>query len=370
MSERNAKSNSRARRNSAKRASMDDVSRARAVADLVESGFGAGARVVTLAPLAGDASSRRYFRARLAGAPAPTAVVMEQTGSGLSISSDELAVFDETPKELPFLNVQRYLRAVGAAVPEIHAVDAERGLVLLEDIGDRTLWDAALGATRDERLRLYRAAIDEMILMQAAGARQPDPKCRAFRQRFDARLFLWEFDHFLEYGFVGRTLAEGERRALREQFEELAEDLAAGELVLTHRDFHSWNLFLHEDRIRVIDFQDALLAPLPYDLATLLNDRATPAVTGDVERDLVRYFLERSGRETEFTQLFTRYALFVFQKSAKVVGRFVYLEDVKGKRGYRAMIPDTLATMRRSLERLPRLAELRARLARSFPELA
>ena len=349
---------------------MDDVSRAREVAGLVRRGLGANARLIALEPLAGDASSRRYFRARLADAPAPTAVVMEQSGSGLSISSDELAVFDETPKELPFLNVQRYLRGIGAAVPEIHAVDPELGLVLIEDIGDVTLWDAAQPTTREERVRLFRAAIDEMILMQAGGARQPDPKCLAFRQRFDARLFLWEFDHFLEYGFVGRALADDDRRAIRERFGELSEDLAAGELVLTHRDFHSWNLFLHDRRIRVIDFQDALLAPLPYDLATLLNDRATPAVTGDIERELVAYFLERSGAESSFRDLFTRYALFVFQKSTKVVGRFVYLEDVKGKRGYRAMIPDTLKTMRRSLERLPHLADLRAQLARSFPELA
>ena len=347
---------------------MDEASREREIAELVRRGFGSGARLVALAPLAGDASSRRYFRARLENAPAPTVVVMEQSGSGLSISSDELAVFDETPKELPFLNVQRYLRSIGVAVPEIHAVDAAGGLVVLEDVGDVTLWDAVRSVAPAERARRYREAIEEMLRMQRAGAERPDASCLAFRQRFDARLFLWEFDHFLEYGFVGRAVTEADRVDLRKRFEEISEDLASGTFVLTHRDFHSWNLFVHEDRVRVIDFQDALLAPLPYDLATLLNDRATPSVTQPIERELLEYFADRSG--VDLDSFIERYALFVFQKSAKVVGRFIYLEDVKGKSGYRAMIPDTLATMRRSLERLPRLADVRARLARSFPELA
>src|SRR5687767_3318029 len=198
MSEREAKSNSRRLRFCAKRAAMNEASREREIAELVRRGFGSGARLAALAPLAGDASSRRYFRARLENAPASTVVVMEQSGSGLSISSDELAVFDETPKELPFLNVQRYLRSIGVAVPEIHAVDAAHGLVLLEDVGDATLWDAVRAAAPAERAQRYREAIDEMLRMQRAGAERPDASCLAFRQRFDARLFLWEFDHFLE----------------------------------------------------------------------------------------------------------------------------------------------------------------------------
>lgn len=357
------------------RAGMNEEPLAAKISALVAGAFGAPARVLEVRSLAGDASSRRYFRVALEGASAPTAVVMETAGSGLSISSDELAVFDETPRELPFLNVQRYFRAIGVAVPEVHAVDAEGGLVLLEDVGDVTLWDAARSVPAAERIALYRSAIDEMMRIQEGGARRPDESCLGFRQRFDARLFAWEFDHFLEYGFVGRPLVAEDERALREIFAALAEELAAGDLALTHRDFHSWNLFVDRGRIRVIDFQDALLAPPPYDLATLLNDRATPTILdADAERLLVDHFLgrraERFGDDPDPVAFGERYATFVFQKAAKVVGRFVFLEDVKGKQGYRAMIPGTLATMRRSLARVPRLADLRRILARSFPELA
>jgi N-acetylmuramate 1-kinase len=343
---------------------------AAAAADLARAAWGERLPV-GIEPLAGDASSRRYFRVRLEGAPRPTAVLMLQSGSGLSVSSDELGSV-EAIAEMPFLNVQRYLRDRGVAVPEVYAADSARGVALLEDIGDTTLWDAARAAA--DPAPLFRDAIDALVALQRAGAEAPDPSCIAFRQRFDARLFLWELEHFLEYGFAGRPLADANRAALRRRFEEMSESVARGEYALTHRDYHAWNLFVHEGRIRIIDFQDALLAPVAYDLATLLNDRATPTVVGARERALVGHFCARRaeafGTAEDPEAFFERYCLFVLQKSFKIVGRFHYLEDVKGKRGYVAMLPHTFATLRRCFDHAPALADLRATLAPSFPELA
>ena len=329
------------------------------------------ADVADIAPLAGDASSRRYFRARLSGAPVPTAVLMVQSGSGLSISSDELGSV-EAAAEMPFLDVQRYLHSRAIAVPAVYGADSARGLVLLEDLGDTTLWDAARAG---DPAPLYRAAIDELVSLQRAGAQRPDADCIAFRQRFDARLFAWELEHFIEYGFSGRRVAPRDLALLRERFEELARELAAGPFALTHRDYHSWNLFVHQGKVRVIDFQDALLAPIPYDLATLLNDRATPTLVDPLlERALVAYFCERRalalGEPLDVEAFLPRYRLFVLQKSLKIVGRFHYLEAVKGKRGYVAMLPDTFDTLRRCFDNLPALADVRALLAPSFTELA
>src|SRR5882724_8451543 len=204
----------------------------------------------TIASLAGDASSRRYYRVRWTAAPVATAVLMVQSGSGLSISSDELSSVGEV-SEMPFLNVQRYLAANDIAVPAVFATDEARGLVLLEDVGDTTLWHAASAAGPEA---LFRRAIDELVALQKAGEQRPDPACIAFRQRFDAKLFRWEFEHFLEYGFSGRRARDEDLTSLRRRFEELADALATGPVALTHRDYHSWNLFVHDGRIRVIDF--------------------------------------------------------------------------------------------------------------------
>ncbi|MGH7818467.1 MAG: aminoglycoside phosphotransferase family protein [Candidatus Binatia bacterium] len=343
------------------------------IAEIVRRTWGADARPLAVRPLAGDASSRSYVRVRLAGGAPRSLVVMIQPDSGLPISSEELAVFDQPLREMPFLNVHRYLHAMNVAVPEVYAAEGE--LVLLEDLGDTSLWEAAQDCDEARRLELYRLAIDELVSLQLAGERRRDPDCIAFRQSFDARLFLWELDHFIEYGFAGRRLDDGDRVELRKRFEALAEDLASDPAVLTHRDYHSWNLFVRDGRIRVIDFQDALLAPVAYDLATLLNDRATPTlVTPPLERALITHFVrrrrERTGMEVSLDAFLPRYYRFVLQKSLKIVGRFHYLEQVKGRKGYVAMLPDTFSTLRRSFDNLPELGEIHALLARSFPELS
>jgi aminoglycoside/choline kinase family phosphotransferase len=326
----------------------------------------------SISPLAGDASSRRYYRVAWSAAPVATAVLMVVAGSGLSISSDELSSIGDV-SEMPFLNVQRWLAANAIAVPAVYAADSARGLALLEDVGDTTLWDAASAAS--DPLTLYRHAIDGIVELQLAGRTSADERCIAFRQRFDRTLFAWEFDHFLEYGFgVTRPSADDEA-ALRAAFGTLAERLAAAPAAIAHRDYHSWNLFVQAGRIRTIDFQDALYAPITYDLASLLTDRRTPRLlTPERERELVGYFERRLAEPfgatdpaVDVRRLYHETAL---QRALKVVGRFHFLEEVKGKSGYVAMLPDTLATVRRCLDALPELGAVRAILARSFTELA
>ena len=152
------------------------------VATKVAEVFGAEARVTGLAALAGDASSRRYFRAAIEAPGGPrTAIVMSWSDSGLPISSEELAVFEEPPRELPFLNVHRFLRAAGVRVPAVHGHWVEEGLLLLEDLGDVCLWDRVQDAPEAAVVRWYEKAIDELLVLQVGGTRARNDQCMAFR---------------------------------------------------------------------------------------------------------------------------------------------------------------------------------------------
>src|SRR5512145_581837 len=105
--------------------------------------FGPGTCLVSLAPLAGDASSRRYYRASLEGQIVPqTLIVMELAGSHLPLSSEELAIFPEPLAELPFLNLHRFFTRLGVRVPALYGEWATEGILFLEDLGDLSLWDA------------------------------------------------------------------------------------------------------------------------------------------------------------------------------------------------------------------------------------
>lgn len=293
------------------------------------------------------------------------------------MSSEELAVFPEAPRELPYLNVHRFLARIGVAIPALYADASDAGLLLLEDIGEVPLWDAVQGQTPERIEQLYGAAIDQLLSIQLAGTRQRDAACIAFQQRFDERLFVWEFDHFIEYGIerrLGRRLPDRDARVLRVHFAAIARRLDHQPRYLNHRDFHSWNLFVQDGHVRVIDFQDALMAPAPYDLATLLGDRDTPLVISPaIEARLLDYYRRRwhelGGVALDAEDFRIVYFLCALQKALKVVGRFYFIELVKKKPGYLRFIPSTVRQIRRILPRFPELAEMSATLERYLPEV-
>ena len=341
--------------------------------------FGKQTAIASFAALAGDASSRRYYRAELTGPGTPASIIIMKlpSGSALPLSSEELAVFKEPLKELPFLNLHRFLVRIGIRVPRLYGQSLEEGLLFLEDLGNMALWDKVQDLPPSEVLAWYQKAIDELLLLQVRGTKERDDSCIAFQQRFDFRLYMWEFDHFLEYGLEkrpGTTINQTSKKELRNSFVEIARRLDSLPPCLNHRDYHSWNLMIHDEAVAVIDFQDALLAPPQYDLASLLNDRITDSVIQpDLEEKLVAYYVDRKvdmEKQTinrdEFTEM---YLLSAIQRDLKVVGRFYYLDVVKGKTVYKRFIPPTLHRLKRNLARLPQTQRLIPILAEHYEEM-
>lgn len=331
---------------------------------LVQTCFGSTATLARVTPLAGDASSRRYFRLSVAGCPqAPATVVAMVLGADrLPLSSAELTVFETPPTELPYVNVGRFLASVGVRIPRLYHYDSDGGVLLLEDIGDLTLRSAANGLDEPRLMQLFRAAIDQLVCLQITGSHNADPECIAFQQRFDQRLLAWELDHFLEYGLPPEAASEQIR--IRDAFSPLVDRLADAPARLAHRDFHGWNLHVHDGGICVIDFQDALLAPETYDLASLLTDRDTDTlITPERERVLIDYFLAArrtlAEEDSDPTLLRSQYFLCVLHRALKVLGRFRYLAQVKHKPGYLRYVPHVAAQARRALEATPQLKHLR-----------
>src|SRR5205085_3146781 len=101
------------------------------------------------------------------------------------------------PKELAFVNVGRFLACRTDAVPAIYGLSEDRRFVVLEDVGDTPLWEAAAGPDRAEAL--FCDALDLLADLQMRAV-DDGSGCYAFAQSFDERLFAWEFEHFLEYG--------------------------------------------------------------------------------------------------------------------------------------------------------------------------
>ena len=344
--------------------------------DKLHAAFGAGAALHSLAPLTGDASSRRYYRVFLRAPGAPRSIIAMElpAGAGLPLSSEELTIFKDGPRELPFLNVHRFLSKIGVKVPALYGHWEDERIVLLEDLGDTALWDQVQGLADDQILTWYRKAIDELLILHLRGTQSRDESCIAFQQRFDAKLYLWEFDHFIEWGLEKRPDVKVSAAAittLRKEFRDIAAILERCSNCLSHRDYHSWNLMVHDGVVRVIDFQDALLAPPQYDLASLLNDRVTDSIVQPhLEEPLIHYYIDKSrdlsGHAMSAEEFFEIYRLSAIQRDLKVVGRFYYLDLVKGKPGYRKFIAPTARRLLRNFTQSARTKSLLPLLQEHF----
>ncbi|HEY6476584.1 MAG TPA: phosphotransferase [Polyangia bacterium] len=323
--------------------------------------------------MAGDASTRRYHRVRIDGGRPHSVVVMELPDEPMK--SDEATAPGLGPPELPFLNIQRYLAAGGYPVPRVYRADLPRGLVALEDLGDRTFESAVKDASASERGRYYRAAIAQIVALQRLGDRGSDPGCVAFSRRFDESLLRWELEHFKEWYLEaerGVKLDARETEALGAAFDWLASELAAAPTTLVHRDFQSRNLMVLGDvspELKVIDFQDALLGTRAYDLVALLRDSYVVLTTDEVD-SLVGEFVTQAG--VADPRAFRRqFLLQTLQRKLKDVGRFVFIDRVRKNPSFLRWIPSTVGYLRAAVGTAPsELGALREIFSRHLPELA
>ncbi|MGE5248382.1 MAG: aminoglycoside phosphotransferase family protein [Verrucomicrobiota bacterium] len=331
------------------------------------------AAAAEIVPLAGDASTRCYYRVRPPAASGlPPVVVMRYP--------------DPAPpgEELPFLNVHRYLRAAHVPVPAVYRSDPEARLLFLEDAGDTMLEDAVRQRGTRECIPLYEQCVEILVRIQSDGTRALDGNAIPARLAFDVRKFAEEIDFFFAHAvreFGGIPLTDREERAIEESFLPFLEWLAGLPRVLAHRDYHSRNVMVlaaapapGDANLRVLDFQDARMGTVHYDLASLLRDSYVALPDGVEERlqyawrhAATRELLRAAGDPGAFEELFDAAAL---QRNVKAIGTFGNQAHNRGKRFYLRFIPPTVEHLRRNLGRNPSMRALSARLLPLLEALA
>jgi hypothetical protein len=308
-----------------------------------------------VAPLSGDASTRRYFRVN--------------GGERTFV----LALYPEpfVAEELAFLGIRELLDGYGLAVPAVVDVDGVRGVVLQEDLGDRTLQEVLRAASAPRREELYLEAVDGITTLQRK-AGEGSQRAGCFRIAFDIEKLSWELHYFLKHYLEGhrhRELTAEDRAILSEAFHVLCQEIASWPRTLCHRDYHSRNLMLHRERLFWIDFQDARMGPATYDLASLVHD-AYVDVPEELREALAERFRQRAV-PGESRELFRRrFELMSVQRTLKALGTFGYMATVRRNPVYLPYMPRTLAHARRILSRHPELERLWRTLARHVEELA
>ena len=308
-----------------------------------------------LVPLSGDASTRRYYRLLAPG------------------QSYVLALYPEpfVPEELSYLTVRALFESYGLPVPATVDADGARGIVLQQDLGDLTLQELLKTTHGDGRRdALYREAVDEIAQLQLKSTQEPQ-KAACFRIAFDIEKLTWELHyfqkHFLE-GYRAADLSVEDRAVLGEAFHQLCQEIASWPRVLCHRDYHSRNLMLHEERLYWIDFQDARMGPASYDIASLLRD-AYLDVPEELQEELKERLRQQAAPDEPREVFRRRYDLMCVQRNLKTLGTFGFMATVRQNPVYQQYIPRTLEHTRHNLARYPELERLWRTLVRHVPEL-
>jgi N-acetylmuramate 1-kinase len=330
--------------------------------------------------LPGGAGNRVYWRVQEGeGSASQSLVVMELPPEP---GKSEEASKDHAPVELPFLNVHRYLSGLGVRVPRV-LLDASReapALLVIEDLTDQTLELALRNPAAGGEEAIYSAAIRQLALLRAHAEARPDPSCLAWTRAFDFELYQWEFEHFIEWGLLGRGAAPSaaELSELRRAFTGVSQALAAAPRSFTHRDYQSRNIMVVPrpgggfEQV-VIDFQDALQGPRQYDLVALLRDSYVELERPLVEK-MLRLYLERfeaeGGQRLDAAEFIAFFDLLTVQRKLKDAGRFVFIDRVKKNPSFLLHIPSSLRYVKAALARRPELAGAQEILARHVPELA
>jgi aminoglycoside/choline kinase family phosphotransferase len=306
-------------------------------------------KVYALTP---DASTREYFRFPWKRKTAIAAVYPEP--------------FD--PHFHPYLDVTRLFLESKLPVPEIYEVDADNGIIVQEDLGDRQLRLVYESSSEEECEEYKEQAITLIAQIQAATIKAYERNSISSRLAFDEAKLAWELSFFFEHYFGslrGENLSHGEAAELKAEMNDISAELSARPRVLCHRDFHASNLMVDaKNRLRIVDHQDARMGPASYDLVTLLLDRQ-PAPPSLAEVRAHRLFLleerRRCGLEALDPDEFAReFRLMTVQRGLKAIGTFSCQTAVYGRGAtYAQFITPTFQIVLQAMDWLGRFPSLR-----------
>lgn len=275
----------------------------------------------SIEPLAGDASSRRYFRVR--------------RGTDRAVLMDA-PLPNQDPR--PFLSVAHWLRDRGFRVPTIHAADVGRGLVLLEDFGDARMREA-IDADPAAAPPLYAAAIDLLVELRGHTA-------AAELRAYDRAELHREAALFVDWYCPAVGIAP-DHAAYRAAWDQVFDRALTDTPVTVLRDYHAENLMLVGEArtLGLLDFQDALAGHPAYDLVSLLQD-ARRDVEPSIERAMLARYRAVTGEGAAFLDA---YHVLGAQRNTKILGIFTRLWRRDAKPRYPALCPRVWCYLERDL---------------------
>ena len=306
--------------------------------------------------LTGDASTRRYYR--------------------IFTNKDSYVVcldnpFDEEMEKHPFISVQQFLEQNQIRVPQILDHNLTRGYLLEEDLGNVTLLHHISGLkTTEEEFQIYKVIIDQLLELHRI-PKTAVKNSNLFQLKFDHQKFMDETRFTFKYFFNFFNKCQDEELIgdLENLFNPILQRLAEQKMVITHRDFHSRNIMVKNEKYIFIDFQDARWGIPQYDLVSLLED-CYYDIKEENRQKLKRYYFDNLDAsihgQKSYEEFEALYQDMTIQRVFKAVGSFCYIYNWRKDDRYLKYIGFAMEKIRRTMMDNPRYAELKTKLFQNY----
>jgi len=282
-----------------------------------------GIIIDSITPASNDASFRRYFRVLSSNKDYSSFIVMDAP--------------PDKEDSNPFIHVANLLLQAEITVPKIYEKNINEGFLLLSDLGNDTL---LMKINSENAAKLYKNVSATLIKIQKNTKTDQLPIYNEELLRRELMLFPdWYLKQHLEY-----KISDKEVEDLNLIFDEIIENNVQQPSVFVHRDFHSRNLMITPDnQIGVLDFQDAVIGPITYDLVSVFRD-AYIEWNEEQQMDWVIRYWESAKREglpvnEDFGEFYKDFEWMGLQRHLKVLGIFARLYHRDGKDGYLKNLP-------------------------------
>lgn len=294
----------------------------------------------TLYPASSDASFRRYFR--------------------IHINDETVIAMDAPPQTedcTPFLRVTHLMNAASVHVPKVLAQNIEQGFLLLSDLGDTT-YLSELMAYPDKANTLYSDAVNALIQIQSKCSIDGLPQ-------YGAHLLLNELNLFPDW-YVAKhlkcLLTATQQKQIDSIFKQIVHRVLAQPNVFVHRDYHSRNLMVTSPNPGIIDYQDAVLGPITYDLVSLFKDAYIVWEEEQILDWTIRYWEKARQANlpvgSDFADFYRDFEWMGVQRHIKVLGIFARLYHRDGKEAYLKDMPQVMSYLCKTCERYQELRPL------------
>ena len=278
-----------------------------------------------LKPIEGDASFRKFFRNKIKNKSSIVVFAKKE-------KFKNLVVYDAINK---ILNKNKIL------APNLYKENYKKGYIEIQDFGDNTIFKILL-KKKNNKIRYFKKILKTLMQIQSIKNKgiKDFKKKKYIIPKYDRLILLREAQLFCDW-YAKKKLIKKNRDEFNKNFKRITKKLISNlqlkNNVFVHRDFHISNLMLVNNRIGVIDSQDALIGNKAYDLASLVDDvRFKTPIT--FKNKIYKYYIDRQHNFNK-SKFKNDYDILSVMRNLKIIGIFTRLAIRDGKKGYSKLIP-------------------------------